>query len=89
MELNVRPVRRFVVLLDDPDETVVGGVVVRTGGRSQNLDYYVIRVGSEENASFGQGDRVVLADPWAGRKIKLDGIPLRVVRVQDVIGVIE
>ena len=89
MELNVRPVRRFVILLDDPDETVVGGVVVKTDGRSPNMDYYVVRVGSEEKAPFGQGDRVVLSDPWAGRKVRLDGIPLRVVRVQDVIGVIE
>lgn len=89
-EKQVRPIRRFVLLLDDTDETVQDGVIVRRGiSFGSNLDYTVLRVGTEEKCGFGQGDRVILCDPDAGRKLKLDGIPMRLVRVQDVIGVIE
>lgn len=67
------------------------GVVVKRGGMSfgMNLDYTVLRVGTGEKCGFGQGDRVVLCDPDAGRKLRLDGIPMRLVRVRDVIGVVE
>lgn len=87
--MELRPIRRHVLLLDDPAETTVGGVVVATGARRANMDYVVLRVGTEERAGFGQGDRVVLASPDAGRKLKLDGIPMRLVRTDEVIGVVE
>lgn len=89
-EKQLRPIRRFVLLLDDREETVQDGVVVRRGMTfGTNLDYTVLRVGTEEKCGFGQGDRVVLFDPDAGRKLKIDGVPMRLVRVGDVIGVVE
>lgn len=88
MELNVRPIRRHVLLLDDPDETVVNGVVVKTGIWRTNMDYFVVRVGTEEKCDFGQGDRIVLRTPDVGRKLKLGGVPMRLVRTDDVIGVV-
>lgn len=88
MSMEIRPIRKHVLLLDDPDETVVDGVVVKTGMWRTNMDYLVIGVGTEEKAGFGQGDRVVLGDPNAGRRLKLDGIPMRLVRMAEVIGVL-
>ena len=87
--MELRPIKRHVLLLDDPDETIANGVVVRTSMHRTNMDYMVLRVGAEERCDFGQGDRVVLADPNAGRRLKIDGVPLRLVRVNEVIGVME
>lgn len=89
MDLPIRPIRRFVLLLDDPDETVVCGVVVKTGIWRTNMDYYVVRVGTEEKVDFGQGDRVILSSPNVGRKVRLCGCPFRLVRVEDVIAVVQ
>ena len=59
MENKIRPIRRFVLVLDDPPDHVECGVVVLRGiGRRANLDYVVVRVGEDENVDFGQGDRV-------------------------------
>lgn len=88
MKLPVRPIRRFVLLLDDPEETVVNGVVVKTGIWRTNMDYFVVRVGTYEDVDFGSGDRVILSSPDTGRKIRLDGVPYRLVRTTDVIAVI-
>lgn len=90
-QITVRPIRRFVLLLDDqPGEFVTPeGLVVNRGFDNVNLDYYVVSVGTNENCSFGSGDRVILGDPNAGRKVRLDGIVYRVVRVSDVIAVLE
>lgn len=87
--MELRPIRRHVLLLDDPDEILVGGVVMKTAMRRANMDYFVLRVGAEERCGFGQGDRVVLASPDAGRRLKIDGVPMRLVRVSEVIGVVE
>lgn len=86
----IRPIRRFVLLLDDQgDELVRGGVVVKNGPWAINMDYTVVRVGTEEKVDFGQGDRVVLAHPDRGRRVRLDGVQYRLVRVSDIIGVVE
>lgn len=90
MELNVRPIKRFVLLLDDdPDETRDGCVVIKTGIWRTNMDYTVVRVGSSERCDFGQGDRVVLRTPDVGRKLRLEGVPMRLVKTEDIIGVVE
>ena len=87
--MELRPIKRHVLLLDDPDETITNGVVVRTSMHRTNMDYMVLRVGAEEKCNFGQGDRVVLESPDAGRRLKIDGVPMRLVRVNEVIGVME
>ena len=85
----VRPIRRFVLLVDDQPETVDGGVIVRREFGNTYLDYYVAAVGEREECDFGAWDRVLLADPNAGRKVMLDGVVYRLVRVTDIIGVVE
>ena len=85
----VRPIRRFVLLLDDQDEAVEGGVAVREDLRCRHMDFTVVRVGDLEKADFGQGDRVVVSHPDAGRRVRLDGTYYRLVRVSDVIAKME
>ena len=88
MEATIRPIRRFVLLLDDQPERIEGGVIVRQEiWRRTHLDYTVVRVGEKENVDFGQGDRVVLADPNVGGPVMIDGTVFRLVRVSDIIAV--
>lgn len=91
MDFNVKPIKRFVLLLDDQPSGYVAedGVFVDHTFRTTNLDYYVVSVGSNENVDFGGGDRVVLSDENAGRKVRIDGVVFRVVRVSDIIAVVE
>lgn len=81
--------RRHVLLLDDQPESVDGGIVVRRELGNAYLDYVVVAVGEDEDAGFGPGDRVVVSDPNVGRKVRLDGVVHRVVRVSDVLAVME
>ena len=88
---RLHPLSRFVLLADDPDETVENGVVVRLpeSGWRTHMDYAVVMVGVNERADFGAGDRVVLRHPNAGRSLMWDGVPHRLVRMDDIIGVCE
>ena len=86
---SVRPLRRFVLLLDDQPEMDEGGVIVQRQSGVAHHDFPVVRVGEFEDVDFGQGDVAVLADPNAGRRIMLDGIVYRLVRGSDIIAVVE
>lgn len=86
---DVRPLRRHVLVLDDPDTVDSNGILLSRGFRGVHLDFTVVKVGIDEDAGFGQGDRVMLSDPCAGRPLKLDGTPYRLVRISDIIAVIE
>lgn len=87
--MELRPIRRFVLLLDDEQEVKVGDLIVKRDFGTDYLDYYVLSVGTNENCDFGSGDRVVLSDPNCGRKLRVDGVACRLVRVSDIIAVIE
>lgn len=88
--MEIRPIKRFVLLLDDPADTVTdGGIIVHRDFGSDSLDYYVLSVGTNERCPFDTGDRVIVSDPNCGRRLKIDGVPMRLVRVNEVIGVVE
>lgn len=77
----LRPIRRHI-LLSDP---ACGPLEPEL-----HLDFHVVAIGFlEPNPGFGVGDRILLGDPNAGRKVKLDGCVYRVVRVTDILAVIE
>lgn len=88
---RLRPLSRFVLLVDDPDETLENGVMVRLpeSGWRTHMDYAVAMVGAKEHADFGAGDRVVLRHPNAGRSLVWNGVPHRLVRMDDILGVCE
>lgn len=85
----LRPIRKHVLLLDDQEVQVENGVMVLRRRGSPYLDYLVVRVGERENVDFGAGDRVVLSDPNAGRRVRIDGTVYRLVRTDDVVAVLE
>lgn len=83
----VRPIRRHVLLVDDqPGPLEENGVLVkRLDWACAHLDYVVARVGAEEDVEFGQGDTVILGKADAGRRVMIDGVLYRLVRVSDII----
>lgn len=85
----LRPIRKHVLLLDDQEVQVENGVMVLRRRGSPYLDHLVVRVGERENVDFGAGDRVVLSDPNAGRRVRIDGTVYRLVRTDDVVAVLE
>lgn len=86
---RVRPIRRFVLLYDDQPEYSEGGIVVRKNLGCDHMDFIAVAVGDREDADFGPGDRVVVSDPNVGRRVMLDGVVYRLVRVSDVIARME
>lgn len=89
MEGRLRPIRRFVLLLDDQPEYDEGGVVIVKNEGCYHMDFTVVEVGTNETVDFGAGDCVILGDPNVGRRVSLGGTVYRLVRTSDIIGVKE
>ncbi len=87
--MTLRPIKRFVLLLDDQPEYVEGGIVVRKEFGCDHMDFLIVAGGEREDVDFGVGDRVVVRDPNVGRRVMLDGTVYRLVRVSDIIAMIE
>lgn len=85
----IRPIKRFVLLLDDQEFVKDGPVEYRKTVGCDHLDFHVVRVGTGESCDFGQGDKVLVRHPNVGRRLRLDGVVYRMVRVSDIIGVVE
>ena len=85
----LRPIRRFVLVLDDQPETNEGGVIVHREMGCSHMDFTVVAVGTTETVDFGVGDSVIVCDANVGRRVMLDGTVYRLVRVSDIIGVKE
>lgn len=86
---QLRPLKRFVLLYDDQPETVEGGIIVSGRIGTHHHDFSVVAVGTNETVDFGVGDRVVVDDPNAGRRVMIDGIVYRIMPVRHVIAVAE
>ena len=78
----LRPLKGYVYLLDDQPETTEKGVVVRRTFGAAYLDYTVV-AGSGDG--FGPGDRVLLDDANAGRRVFIDGVTYRLVKTDRLI----
>lgn len=85
----LRPIRRFILLVDDQPEQVEGGIVIVDRIGCTRHDFYVAAIGTNENVEFDVGDRVIIEDPNAGRRVSVDGIFYRLVRVTDIIATME
>lgn len=85
----VRPTRGYVIVLDDqPEEIVDGGIIVQRRIGVFHHDFSVVAT-SGEPLDFGVGDCVVISDPNEGERVMLDGIVYRKVPVSSVIAVKE
>lgn len=74
-----------IILFDDPDVIDENGVLVKQGPWKKNLDFVVAR-GSGDG--YSPGSRVIIDDPVAGRKLKLNGVNYRVIARSHVVAVV-
>ena len=89
MKRFLRPIKRFVLLLDDQPEYTEGGIVVRKDEGCYHMDFTIVSIGTNEHVDFGVGDVAILWSPNIGRRVMLGGIVYRLVRVSDIIAVKE
>lgn len=88
-EERLRPIKPFVLLVDDQPEMNDKGIIVRPKFGTYHMDFLVADTGNNEGLDFGVGDRVILCDPNAGRRVYVGGIVHRLVSISDILATID
>ena len=83
------PIAGSVLLVDRADTRTENGIVVVRGASAPYMDFAVAAVNESDGCDFAPGDRVVVDDPFIGKRIMIDGAPYRLVPVEHVVAVTE
>ena len=90
--MKLRPMADNVLLKqNEANETTVGGIILATATKEKSLVSEVVAVGpgtEEHPMTVKVGDKVVVGK-YAGQELKLDGQEYSIVKITDILAVIE
>jgi len=90
--MKVKPLAdRVLVKLEKNEAKTAGGIIIPDTAQEKTQQGSVIEVGpgtEKEKVTVKSGDRVMY-DKYAGAQIKIDGVEHLILKMQDIIAVIE
>jgi chaperonin GroES len=94
--MTIKPLSDHVVIKkDEPKETTKGGIILASSAQEKPVVATVVAIGpgsSEENKktdiSVKVGDRVI-TNQYSGTEITLDGETVSIIRLNDILAVVE
>ena len=98
MATSIKPLHDQVILRRiEEDEQVRGGIIIPDTAKEKSREGEVLAVGMGKRNDDGTrqpmdvkvGDRVLFNDEWDGKKIKVDGEELLIIREEKLLAVIE
>ena len=96
--MKIQPLHdRVLVQIQDREETTKSGIIIPDSAKDESiLEGLVVACGqgrlTDDGKTLGltvQKDHRVLLGKWAGNEFKLDGIEHRLVREEDILGIVE
>ena len=87
--MNVKPLgERLLILIKTSEEKTAGGIVIPQTAQEKTQEGTVVAVGNSSNITVKVGDRV-LYDKYAGTQLKIDGKDHLIVKMDDILAIIE
>ena len=87
--MNVKPLGdRLLILIKTAEEKTAGGIVIPQTAQEKTQEGTVVAVGKSDNITVKVGDRV-LYDKYAGTQLKIDGKDHLILKMDDVLAIIE
>ena len=90
--MKIKPLADRVLVKNDKAETkTAGGLIIPEAAQEKTQTAVVVEVGpgtDENNNAVKEGDRIVY-DKYAGTQVKIDGEDHLILRMSDIIAVIE
>ena len=88
--MKIQPIGDRVLLKVEAAETkTAGGLIIPDTAQEKTQTGKVIAVGDDKDAIKVKKDDKVMFDKYAGTNIKIDGVEHLIVKMQDIIAVIE
>lgn len=87
--MNVKPLgERLLILVKTSEEKTAGGIVIPQTAQEKTQEGTVVAIGSSENITVKVGDKIIY-DKYAGTQLKINGQDHLIIKIDDVLAVIE
>lgn len=89
--MNIKPLADRVLVKNEPAETKKGSIIIPDGAQEKTQRGTVVAVGpgtDDDKITVKVGDRVMY-DKYAGTAIKIDDVDHLILKMSDVIAIIE
>ena len=88
--MNVKPLAdRVIVKLEKSETKSEGGIIIPDTAQEKTQQGVVVEVGDDKDVIKVKAGQKVLYDKYAGTQIKIDGADHLILKMQDIIAVIE
>ena len=87
--MKIRPLGdRVLVKMKESEEKTSGGIIIPDTAQEKTQEGVVLAIGDDESIKV-KADEVILYDKYAGTTIKVDGEEQLVLKMSDILAVIE
>ena len=88
--MKVKPLAdRVMVKLDKNEAKTAGGIIIPDTAQEKTQQGIVVEVGDDKEAIKVKAGQKVMYDKYAGTQIKIDGVEHLILKMADVIAVVE
>jgi chaperonin GroES len=88
--MKVKPLAdRVMVKLDKNEEKTAGGIIIPETAQEKTQQGIVVEVGDDKDVIKVKAGQKVMYDKYAGTQIKIDGVEHLILKMSDIIAVVE
>ncbi|MDR0316783.1 MAG: co-chaperone GroES [Treponema sp.] len=88
--MKVRPLAdRVMVRLDKNEAKTAGGIIIPDTAQEKTQQGVVVEVGDDKDVIKVSAGQKVMYDKYAGSPIKIDGVEHLILKMSDIIAVVE
>ncbi|MCL2243826.1 MAG: co-chaperone GroES [Treponema sp.] len=88
--MKVKPLAdRVMVKLEKNEAKTAGGIIIPDTAQEKTQQGVVVEVGDDKDAIKVSAGQKVMYDKYAGTQIKIDGVEHLILKMSDVIAVVE
>lgn len=88
--MKVKPLLdRVLVKLDKNEAKTAGGIIIPDTAQEKTQQGIVVEVGDDKEAIKVKAGQKVMYDKYAGTQVKIDGVEHLIIKMADIIAVVE
>ncbi len=88
--MNVKPIGdRVLVKIKESEPKTAGGIIIPQTAQEKNQTGVVVAVGTDSDAIKVKVGDEVMYDKYAGTQIKIDGVEHLIVKMSDILAILQ
>jgi chaperonin GroES len=86
--MQLKPIEHILVKIQVGEEKTASGILIPQTAQEKTQEGVVIAIGDDESIKIKKGDHIMY-DKYAGKAIKIDGEEHLILKMEDILAIIE